>query len=961
MTSEDLNTDGHGYVKLEHTFQNLLKISLAKKYSPLTFQKLINDFKNKLVDTKLDITPLFINCQSSHLQRDYIYQILVASDIQDTCEEFINYFNQICKNISAKDQILILLLFNQNSDDYPWKTYIQNNQVLNAFSNYLKYIIEIYIDDDEDSKKIIFLTTKFLKNVFSASSKIKLNNNFIQSISAFLEWINSKGLNDSYILLNNELSDYNLSSIKLEFNDSTSLTTNPITSTSSLNDSNSILSLKSNKNEKESIKLLALKKIVWLSQKVTIEFVKFDDKFIIDFKSLINLSHVSTGESISIVATELLTGLFRCLELSSSQNIIIWREYIVSKLPWLLKNVLKINQIKMEKVLESFMKLELKNLSLYDSILAEFEYNLIELELIKPNSVRICSKSLIFENQNITLDDLNHKYTNKFIECNPEFTSIEEIGIVEFLNDVNKSIKLKYKFSELFIESVNSFILTGETLKLRRLLISASINFDLLDYILMFESPYEFLTPLLKFLENHVVRKPQSLNDSNSDRYSNQTNQNDFLMDLDIGGDDSSNVQDFFSDLSTVLVFIQFIIVRYSLILKQNELPLIPNTLSLLNNSKLINADDISTIKLDDDTINKWISSMFDSSNVDGISDNLIKMSTPLEYSQLLPRIINEAIICRKIGWLDNDALIGGLEYLHEKFLVGWISYIIDECCNLKWSNNEGDSNLDDVLDLVLKQLLTINEKESIDIQMIIKLVKYTVNDKIWNAFPNMRELLNEPPKNISLNESFSNIIRLVISNDRSSSKYEFDLSLIWKCLLNKRLVVDCLYEELVKLTNETHMITELSYDLTSILLITFSKWMVGNSIITKWPIGLAQINENYHNSTNKIEYLKKCSKLIFTRKSEKLEMNVYPDSKKIQEAQKKMDSGFFGFLQDPNSDDSSINNNKNDEIEMDIDSKNDDLFEIDIYGANLFFLAFENQRNPITETFQRKIITYLS
>ncbi|GAV26670.1 hypothetical protein PMKS-000125 [Pichia membranifaciens] len=943
---------------MEPTFSNLLKISLERQYPPTTFAKLFRDFKKKYANLnsgKIDTTPLYINSEENYLQRSYIFEILVGSDLENTFQEFIDYFSVVSEKLKFSDQDAVLLFINQTAEKFPWKNYAQSASVLSSLSGYSKYLVSKF-DESEEFSRISTLFVKILINILKVSNSFKLNENFVQSATEFMEWLNFKSLYDAYKPLYFYLGEYIKSSVKFGFSsgDPSQL------QGSELADSITFSKRKPAKlNEKDNVNLLKIRKIIWLSQKITIEFVKLDDQFIIDFKNLISLSNVSTMESISSLSMELLSGILQCIKISNSRTKAIFREYLVCKIPWFLKYVLKINQNKLEKVLDTILNDESDFFKSNNDLLSELEKNLTELEVLRPGILKIEKADKISNSdeneQSYTTEELNQNYTYKFIECNPEFTSIEETGIVDFVDKVNKSIKMKHKFCDLFMESLDSFMLTGDTLRLRRLLVSASLNFNVLDNLLLYSSPYNILIPLLKFLENQVMQTPENAGMNTAERYLDQSTQPDLMMDLDIAGDDSSNAQDYFSDLSTILVFSQFIIARYDLTLKECDLSTIPSTLSLLKNTGLIGDKDtkdgnpIQEIKLDDEIVNKWISSMFDPSNVDGISDSLIKLSTPLDYSQLIPHIVHEAIICNNMGWLDDDTFMGGLEYLHQKFLVGWMAYVIEEICNLKWKSGGKDHKMGAILEKVLKQLLEINTSDSIDIQVIIKLVKETVKEKIFLNFPDVKLDTPIPASKLTLNQSCHNIISFVLPSEKEKQEHpEFELAQVWSLLLSQNLAVDYLYEELQSLIQDSQISADLSYELVSILLVTFASWVVGDSIRTKWPVGLAQINDSSQ-TANDLQTLS----LIFNRKPATIAVKGYKKrmETKTQDDTNKVESGFFGFIQEPKSDES--DSNMADLVE---DAEN----EIDIYGENLLLIAYEHKGDNTTEIFLRKVLDHL-
>lgn len=967
---------------VDPTFENLLKISLRRNYPASIFFKLFKDFKSRLENggKTIDSSPLFISSDENHLQRDYIYEVLVGADLQNTCEEFINYFSNITRIIDITDQISILLYINQIENKFPWKIYTQNLQVLDSLADYSKYLMSPHDNSNDDFSRLLFLFVKLVNKIFQNSNNIKLSESFINQIKSFSNWLNLNSFKEINNLLQSQLSAYNVTLLKLGF----------------IKNEN-INEIKPDKPvEKESVKSFQLKKIIWLTQKFTIEFIKLDNQFLIDFKKLLNLSNVSTLESMSNLIIELLSSIFQCLQLSSSNSLHTWRNYIIFQIPLFFKNILKINQFKLEKILMTLFDNNTKFINDFRDILIAFENFLIELELLKPNILKFSTEKFP-QKLEFTPDELNHNYTHKFLECNPEFTSIEEIGIPEFLNKINKSINLRLKFCELSFESINSFISTGDTLRLRRLLISCSVDFDLLDNLILFNSPYKVLMPLLKFLDDRILQLPgtTSSNMSSASEYPNQLNQPDIAMDLDVGNDDSSNIQEFLGDICFILIFVKLLIKRYNILIKSDELFKISNIASLLKNSRLLinrQTASIDEIKIDDITINKWISSMFDSSNIDGISDDLIKICAPIDYSILIPKIVHEAIISNSIGWLDNDSLNGGLEYLHQKFLIGWLIYVINDLCKMNWETNE--QVIHDVLDRVLKQLLEIKKSESLDIQISIKLIKIIMNDKIVQNFPHFDSdmKINKQPSNLSDIENISNLITFISSSDKNklanNSKLNFDMNKIWSFLLSNQLNVDYLFNILIQLKNNSnfnHTSLDLNYDVISLLLVTFAKWIAGENIGKTWPKALSEINNSNTSFPNS----------IFNRKTSK---NATENSTQIKAIKTESnvnteDYGFFGFIQDPpkledsnmqidldsntnsnsvkiengseNNDESqSITDNENASANENMEEnaeKNVDEDVLDIYLDNLLVIAYEKKGDKTTEAFIRRILDYLN
>lgn len=920
------------------TFNELLRTSLERNYSATEFFNLFQALQSKHegAEEELNYVSLFTNIDKNSLQRSYVHELFVKSDIQNACHELINYFATIVKQISVKDQILILMLINQSKNSFSWKTYSENIAFLSTLAEYSQMLLSNF-DQSTQQKRLIFLFVKLLSNFFIASAENKLNDKFIHAIAEFSDGLSSNSLAIEHKLLRSHLTEYNLTSMKHGFVTSDyTIFADPRQKTSrKLNESGNMRGFK-------------VEKIMWLSQKVLIEFTSLDSQFTIDFKNLIKLSNVPTLESLSTLVVELMTTVFDCLQLSDVNSFHVWREYIVHKIPLFLKNELKINQIKLEKALSNVLHDDPKLLDLHKNIVEAMEKNLIDLELLRQGSLHLNSSTVDVDIQ-FTVDQLNHEYTNKFLECNPEFTSIEEIGIKEFLDKVNKSVILKHKFCQLVIESMNSFILTGDSLRLRRLIISMCMNFYILDNIMLFESPSKILLLLLKFLDIKISNTAESSGMNAAQKYLNQSNQPEIAMDYDMGSDDSSNVQEHLSDISTTCIFVQLIISRYRIIMRNGELDHFSQALSLLISSKLNitkteDEQEIFEIKISDLTYNTWISSMFDSSNTEGISDSLVKTSTPFEYSILIPEIVSEAVLCNSIGWLDDDALSGGLEYFHEKFLAGWLVFAIQKIVYLKMTNQ--NENIAVVVEKVVKQLLTINETESVDIQVVVKICKTIMNNDLWNNFPSIRPELAEPAKTISFNDALLNIIKYVSVKDKKDiikQPLVFDINIIWTTLQSQRLPVEFLYEKLLELSMDQTIDTELNKDTIAFLLVSFARWQLEDDIFASWSHAFHQFNESEENF----------SLLLFNRNPHPIKItgSVKTKSYENKDLSENPDSTFFGFLQDPDAD-----NNKA-TAETGLETKNEGL---DLYGYNLVVLAYQNKRNGTFDSFIRKLMDHL-
>lgn len=915
-----------------NSFDDLLNSCVQRKYSPQEFFSLFQEFKtrNEGNDSHLNYISLFKGIDKNSVKRSYVLQLFVKSDIENSCHELTNYFKTTANQLSIHDNILILMLINQAKNTFSWKAYSQNTIFLNALSDYSSKLITNY-DHSNQQKRLIFLLVKLLANFFTDPPENGLNDSFVHATAAFAESLASNCLNTEHKLLQKHLAEYNVTAIKHGF------VTQKYSSISMQNHNTPI------KGELGNTRSFKIEKIIWLSQKVLVDNVNLDTQFTTDFKALIKLSNLPTLESLPTFVIELLTTVFDCAQLSGPEYSHIWKEYIVNKIPLFFKNELKVNQLKLEKAFSTVLSDNPKVIEIFKPIISEMERNLIVLELLSPTSLNIAHT--IEPDIQFSINELNHEFTHKFLECNPEFTSIEEIGIEAYLDKVNTSIVLKQKFCELAIESLNSFVITGDSLRLRRLLTSLCINFEVLDNVLLFDSPKKILILLLKFLNSNITNAPESTNMNAAQKFLNQSNQPEITMDYDIGSDDSSNVQEHLNDISTICMIAQFILTRYKIIVKNNELDEYSIALSLLSGSKLIitknNGNrDISEVTITDKTYDTWISSMFDSSNSEGISDSLVKTSTPLEYSVLIPRVVSEAVLCNSIGWLDNEALSGGLEYLHEKFLVGWLVFVIQEIISLLGSCDT--EKILPVAERVLKQILTVSDNESIDISVLIKICKFISNDRLWNNFPSLRSELSEPIKKTTFNDSIINLLNFTSLKDKKDSDelHTFDVHLIWNHLQSERLPVEFLFEKLLELSMSHSTNSELCKDTIAFILVTFVKWQLDEDISATWSNALHQLNDSKDNFV----------RLLFNRKPQPIEItgSIETDINNGKKQDENPESSFFGFIQDPDLEES-------EPAEENDDSKQG----LDLYGYNLVVLAYQNKGNETFDAFVRRLMDY--
>jgi len=696
----------------------LVSISLKKKFHPLTFGKLYKEYKFRILSgssgAEMDLLPLFQNCSSSALQLKYIFEVLITNDLDNTFEDLVNFFTTYLATLKQEDQTAILVYFNQISEDFPWKTLGCHEAFLKALGYFLETFSKSRTLPKNDGKCVLMLT-KFVAHILSSGSKIFPQ--FSQDVSSYLEFLKKDGFNSAYDFLNTSFSNYNLSAVKKGYN-------------------SLIVSQTGRQGSLESAKLLKMRKILWLSQQFIVKYSPVNEKLIRAFKRVLNLSTVTTAATNTSIAYEFATSMFDCLLLSTGRTRDAWINAITNKLPVVMK-LLKISQAKLAGTLQNIA--DASNVTPNKKVFIKLLKNLVALDLVKPEHLQRVTPnaSITLVTKNIKIEEAVTTYNNIFHKTNPEFSSIEESGALNFMKTVSQSILYLQTVSKLILDSIRTFINEKDNLRLRRILISLASEKSVLDYVLLERSPYDFIQKLLSYLDQLVDTKPGA--EVKSDQFMNENNED--FMDLDLGGDDASNAQEFFTDLGTVLIFVQYAVYRYNMNLwkfEKNDI-----TLQLLNNASTINSNDYLE-KLQDPSselnkiMNKWISSLFNSDNTDGISDDLIKMCSLRDYHFIMPRILEEAIMAYSSCLIDEDSLIGGLEYFYQPFLINNLTTIFRYLVNASWEK-EGQNSII-TLTKILEKLSKPGEMND-EARILHSMVMENVNDVVFTALENLSGL----------------------------------------------------------------------------------------------------------------------------------------------------------------------------------------------------------------------------
>lgn len=963
------------------TLDKVVTISLQRNIPASKFFLLLKELSDEP-----ELTPLFQFSAYAKphwpLLKSYIYETLIASDFNNTCENF-NSFLHLLNSLSVDDQISCLTYLCQLSsmNKIPWLVYLPNVAFIDSLTHFLSIA---KVSNDE----IAWPICKIIEYILKSSHGIQLNEKLINAIND----ISGKVTNYNFSA---ELASYRQSCSSL-MNDHELL---PLQSPPPNDGSGSTSAVPADANTSalstknvaknvgaENAKAMKLKKFIWLNQLVTVEFKQFDENKMSEFKTLLNLTNVSTTDAINFMTIELISGLFDCYEMSSTELKFIWHNYIVWTLPTILKSVFKINQVKLESCLNTIKSQDVNKWNSNSQIISEFERSLVDSDLIKSsNSVFGTLASATNSNESFSLEDLEHEFTSKLIDSNPEFISLEDSRLSELLFKIKAHIQLRNKFNSLVSQTANSFIFTNDSQRLRRLIICLCIDHDIMFSFLLSPntSPYKFVVPLLKLLESNIKDAKNSTTSSNNSTLG-ATNNSQFLPSNDIimaGTEYDQGFVDFGSSVQSIsqmdnpsmciiIIFIQFIINKFRLDLNCKEITKCnaKQTISMIQCSAWVD------IKNKEDIVNKWIVSLFDVTNTEGISDSLIKSLSPVEYSVVLPEVVFNCMKCYKLEWVNDEMIDNGLEYFREIFLVGWLPNIVNELCNYKLY----DDSLQPVL---IKCILKLLDDQNIngEIALVIGLTKEICQKKVTKYFGDDKQIkqfyqkqdVTAVDKRYSLTENIKLLIKWLNESDVSEEHSQdvihsfFDLPSIWESLNETKLPMDKLYQTLNSVLSISNNSTELVYELVSLLIIAYSKWQTGS--VEAWVKGFIRIKESKTNGDS-------IEDLIYNRLRNMEGKGQWKGLKDSGPAPSKEESSkpesvvppeddFFGFIREPeDSDMTDVDKPKDDDAKEgsgnQTQSKKVPLADHDLYVLNMFdIFAHEGK---VAERLVRKIVSLL-
>lgn len=257
-------------------------------------------------------------------------------------------------------------------------------------------------------------------------------------------------------------------------------------------------------------------------------------------------------------------------------------------------------------------------------------------------------------------------FRNKLIDINPEFTSLEDSGLLEFLQAVNTMEATKQiQVAQLIISTIEDFIKNDDTAHLYRLSMALSLSLDALHAIIFHVSPKMLLKPIMKCLDKWQVNSEEA------------------------------NFQENHAEFGCIFLLFMLIVKEFNISLSDlislKETPdstsfCINYLLNLGSSSGKNIATELNPHK--SEVINGWMSALFDSG---GISDDLMRVSNVQECFELFPIIFQQAFIACKQNLTDLDVVKGGLEYFLQPSLLATVVGIVSWCEDYLWRGEDVD------------------------------------------------------------------------------------------------------------------------------------------------------------------------------------------------------------------------------------------------------------------------------
>ncbi|CUM55745.1 unnamed protein product [Debaryomyces tyrocola] len=487
-----------------------------------------------------------------------------------------------------------------------------------------------------------------------------------------------------------------------------------IRSTTTIQLVNNISSI--NPKSRKATQLNIIKRYLWLNS--IMKNWKFNNGvFLKQFEQNFLPNSLNNLKKPYVLAFELMCALFRGIVTSICSNeskyvLFNWKNFIITRLPTLLNGIKFTTQHVAPTSHDSSPKQE----SLDDAIINAFEsfedpVNKV-LTQFSIDNLSICDlrqtfiKSCIYNkhqflnngiNQVGQITSIRDEFEKKLLNINTEFTTLEDSGLIEYINSLPSLVEFlatkQLELSETVDRVIEHLIDEKNIEKLYRLLLSVCNNLTTLNLICFNSNcgPFSILYKLINYIDNE-----------------------------DFNVDDDDNFQETYAFFGIIILSILLIIETFKIDYSQIS----------INNSYIIdyinefyyrlcdNLTNISTSNSEEDNtiisnyndlISDWINALFDDNN-DGLSDDLIKSVNVKQIYKMIPIIYQQSIIATNSNKIDIKILNNGIDYLSQMFLIPCTLNIIKWLLRKIWAD---DPTLDCLPVQVLHELIKSNMGEN--------------------------------------------------------------------------------------------------------------------------------------------------------------------------------------------------------------------------------------------------------
>lgn len=763
-------------IEPDYSLQKLVCISLKKGNSPSIFVSLFHQLEKKIriddddyINNLLDLGNVKEYPKLMVLKTSYALALSMASKRQS--EKFWNLMQSV-------------------PSDYQLKYLAQLQKII------LNKQLEIYCK--REMLEVVFnLVFGFISSIVDASLS-KLNEKYTDILDHivltwnflllyFENYVQLESLSKLVTKIDSALKRYSLSgTLRYFWSVSSKIQMNSLNLEPSVPDANeaklrflhtpSRNSLPDTVTNRRSLHINTLKRYLWLRERMK-NWSFNEESFVSSFETAFVSKTASPVQRMQLIVFDLIVSVFAgfatAIRANSPDYVLFnWNNYILSTFPKTL-NKLKddsqpyLREIQEEVVaksenlegifLKAFQSLDQK---VYKSINLYLE-NYLKNESIYQVFVKLCIREGVLDpkiyvqmfpsegeyelelnKEFVTLEneDIRNELESKLLTINSEFTSLDESGLIRYVNGLPVRLvfsETKQKeFSEIFTNLIDNLTAEKNNEKLIRLLLSISNKVE-----------------TLYFLSYNLRGGPELI----------VTKLMDYIDTDDFNVDDDDNFQETYSYFGIIILVIIRIIEAFNLDYSNLRIKdsyvmeylnfyyyrlyddFTYNALTMDENSSDM---DMRTMTL----MRDWINALFDDNN-EGLSDDIIKSVSVKQIYKVIPIIYLQAFFAAASNRIDFKILYNGIDYLSQMFLIPCTLSII------KWLLTKINGSAEDCkFSLqVLAEIIKVNMRESEDLgsesfltfQTILKICGESICDTLkclhdWESSEAAKEIISK-------------------------------------------------------------------------------------------------------------------------------------------------------------------------------------------------------------------------